>query len=334
MKKILLLCLLCASMTNSFSQNQNFDITTYTAPKGWVKEVQENSTSYTISDKQKNSWCRIFIVKSTVSKGSIEADFESEWQELIVKNYHPVDKPQVNEVQETKGWKIKSGLGKFTFSNTDAIAFLSTMSGNQRCASIVAITNSQDYLPQIQKILASVDLEKAGINPQPTIVNKDSSIVGTWSKVASDQGSVMANNAVAGYIMRQYTFNKNGTYWHLIKTFSNFSDLLLTKESGTYQVSRNNITVTPQKAVIESWSKKNNSGDDWGTLKSIEDATMEITTYKFTIEYNAYIKETQLIIQASQATNREGPFDRDNKCYYQLPKHDYNFIKLPQKSEL
>lgn len=334
MRKILLLCFLSAFTTTSFSQNQTFDITTYTAPKGWVKEVKEASTIYTISDKQKNNWCRIFIIKSTVSKGSIEADFESEWQELIIKNYHPVDKPQVNEVQETKWWKIKSGVGKFTFSNADAIVFLSTMSGNQRCASIVAITNSQDYLPQIQIFLASVDLEKSGINPSPTIANNDSSIVATWSKVASDQGSVMANNAVAGYIMRQYTFNKNGTYWHLIKTFSNFSDLLLTKENGTYQVIGNNITVTPQKTVIESWSKKNNSGDDWGNLKSSEDATMQITTYKFTIEYNAYIKETQLIIQASQVTKREGPFDRDNKWYYQLPKHDYNFIKLPQKSEL
>lgn len=328
MKKLITLLFLFYTST-SFAQNETFDLITYNLPATWKKEINETSASYTFTDKQKSTWCRIFIVKSTVSRGSIEADFENEWQELIVKNYNPTDTPQINEINESGSWKIKSGAANFIFNKSDAMAMLSTMSGFERCVSIVAITNSKDYLPQIQSLLASVQLKKPDINPQQLPVTSNGSIVGTWTKSASDQSAYMVNNGVAGYIMRQYIFNKNGTYSHFIKTFSNFSDLLLTKESGTYQASGNSIIITPQKAVIEAWSKKNNSGDKWGSRKSSQNATLEKTTYQFTIEYNTYIKETQLILQGGLATKRDGHFDQENRWYYKLPKHDYDFIKLP-----
>ncbi|MEY2918157.1 MAG: hypothetical protein RIS73_1871, partial [Bacteroidota bacterium] len=102
---------------------------TYTAPKNWTKEVTENIISYTIQNRETKNWCRINIVKSTSSKGSIDQDFESEWQELAVKSYNITEAPQLNEVQEAGGWKIKAGGSKFITNNTNAMVLLTTASG-------------------------------------------------------------------------------------------------------------------------------------------------------------------------------------------------------------
>jgi hypothetical protein len=161
MKKIILLFCFYVDATISFAQKDTLDITSYTAPSNnWKKETKSTVTSYTITNKTTGSWCQIGIYKSTGSKGSIAADFENEWQQLIVTPYKVTDTPQVVEVPEVDGWKIKNGGAKFTFNNQNAIAMLTTISGYGRAASIVASTNSQDYLPEVQKLIGSIELIK------------------------------------------------------------------------------------------------------------------------------------------------------------------------------
>ena len=117
MKKIFLFSVLCFFTGIAFAQKETFDIVTYTPPNGWKKEVTGNTTNYIISNKTKNSWCQLGIVKSTNSKGGIEQDFDSEWLGLIVKNYKPTGTPQLDEVKDADGWKIKSGATTFSFNN-------------------------------------------------------------------------------------------------------------------------------------------------------------------------------------------------------------------------
>lgn len=166
MKKIHLVILLLIS-TGLFAQTETFDLATFTPPKGWKKETKENVVSFSHVNNANNTWCQVSIVRSTASKGTIDQDFNSEWQELIVKSYGVKEKPDANEMQEAEGWKIKAGGGKFTFNNADAIALLTTMSGYNRCVSIVATTNSADYLEQIQQFLGTIDLKKPESNSTP-----------------------------------------------------------------------------------------------------------------------------------------------------------------------
>ncbi|MEO6136852.1 MAG: hypothetical protein ABIP35_16985 [Ginsengibacter sp.] len=178
MKKILLLFVFSFSVVIVFAQKEIFDLASYTPPKDstgkrWKKEVTETITSFTITNKKNNSWCRIAIVKSTISKGSIEKDFESEWQELIVKNFNPKDAPQPSEVQATSGWKIKTGVAKFIFNKMDAIAMLTTMSGYERCVSIIGTTNNKDYLQNITDFLSSVVVIKPVKLPDNRLVIKE-----------------------------------------------------------------------------------------------------------------------------------------------------------------
>ncbi|HRF18619.1 MAG TPA: hypothetical protein PK977_10635, partial [Chitinophagaceae bacterium] len=133
-----------------FAQSETYDLVTFTPPAGWKKESKETIITYSQINQQTGSWCMISVVKSTVSKGTINADFSSEWNELIVKPYQASASPENNEVTEADGWKIKAGGGKFTFNKADAIALLTTFSGYNRCASIISLTNSQEYLQTIQ----------------------------------------------------------------------------------------------------------------------------------------------------------------------------------------
>ena len=149
------------SVSALFAQKDTFDLVTYIPPKdstgaNWQKEVTENTTIYTVTNSITKSWCRIIIEKSTISNGSIEQDFESEWKGLVVKNDKPTGSPQLNEVQEIEGWKIKAGGANFIFDNSTAMVLLTTATGYNRCVSIVAIANSQDYIKDIEGVLASV----------------------------------------------------------------------------------------------------------------------------------------------------------------------------------
>jgi hypothetical protein len=312
MKKILLCCVGVTATVLSFAQKETFDIISYPSPKGWKKEVKENLVSYTITDKKTSAWCQIGIIKSTISKGSIEADFDSEWQELVAKPYSITDSPQVNEVQDTDGWKVKAGAGKFIFNNSYAMAMLTTMSGYNRCVSIVSITNTQDYIKDIEAVLASLELSKPVVTeaqPPAGTGSDNNSIVGVWTATASDQSSFRVNNGIMNYIVRQYTFEANGKYTFISKTFDPIMDkILLGKESGTYQVSGTTFTIIPKKSVLEAWSKQNNA-DRWGKLVSSQNIALEKVTYQFSKHYFSGIGETSLLLQSDKKTNRDGPFN-------------------------
>jgi hypothetical protein len=342
MKRILFLVILCIVSTVLFAQKEIFDITYYTVPKdsegvSWKKENTENITSYTIVNTKNNNWCRINIVKSTISKGSIDQDFDSEWQELVVKSYQTKDAPQLNNEKVVEGWKIKSGAAKFKYSSIDAMVMLTTITGFERCASIVAITNSQEYLKDIEVFLSSVDLQKPEtISPEKVINNNEenNSVIGIWLATASDQSNWRVKNGVMNYIMRQYTFNANGTYGFISKAFDPLVDkIVLGKENGTYLISGNSITIAPQKSVLEGWSKKGGR-DEWGILINTENVTLEKISYQFTKHYYSGIKTWSLILQADTITKRDGPFSGgaafSNAWIYGTPCSKC-FIEIPQK---
>ena len=97
MKSIFGLISVCILATTSFAQKQTFDLFTYTPPKGWKKEIKSALTSYTYVDKKDKSWCQMGIYKSTVSKGNIDADFDSEWETLVQKQFNIIDTPNTNK---------------------------------------------------------------------------------------------------------------------------------------------------------------------------------------------------------------------------------------------
>lgn len=334
MKKIYLFIIIIICFINTNAQTEIFDLVTYLPIKDWKMETTENLLSYSITDKKKNTWCQIAILKSTASKGSIEQDFDSEWQELIVKTYKPTDTPLLNEVQPVDNGKSKTGVVKFTFNKSDALAMLTTLTGANRCASIVATTNSEEYLQIIAQFVGSVKLLKPDSASQPAIVNNpgNSKITGTWRR---GQGITTSGGSYGRwkYTAYQYTFNANGSYTYIIKTYAeDEKETLLTRESGIYTVNGNYVTVNPKTNVIEAWSKKN-GGDNYNQLLTSQRKSLEKTTYQFVIHYFEELKESGLILISNRETVRDGKYNAGelfpNGWRFSPAGPNYKPIKLP-----
>jgi hypothetical protein len=331
MKKILLLCFLCVWTGNIFAQGQTFDLTTFTPPKGWKKQSDENAIQLSKADTAKGTYCLIILYKGVPGTAASRENFDLAWTSLVKEMVTVSSEPEMQNPETKNGWETQSGYAPFESEEGKGIVILATATGSDKMVNMLILTNTDVYQKEMDSFLKSISLQKitapdkASTQPAKT---SGSPIISTWTMVSSDQDRYLVNNGVAGHIHRQYIFNSNGTYKHYVKTFSFFSDLFLTQESGTYTINGNTITVTPQQSTIESWSKKDNR-DAWGKRLSSQKATLEKATYQFTIQYNEAIKETQLILQADKATQRDGPFSRDNMWFYKLPTHDYDFVKLP-----
>jgi len=333
MKKIISFWFLFAFAATAFAQKETFDLVSYTPPNGWVKKITENIITYGIINETNKSWCQVNIIRSTNSKGGIEKDFESEWQEFIVKNYKPTGTPQLGEVQEADGWKIKSGATAFSFNNSEAIALLRTISGFDRCVSIVTTTNSEDYLKTVETFLSSIELKKpdAQNTQKPLSNNNNVSVTGTWG---FGNNAMMANNRYGpwNYSKQQYTFNANGTYNFIRKTYKEYdSETLFTRETGTYTISGATLTITPKKNVIEAWSKKN-GGDNYNKLISSQAQSIEKSNYSFYIYYDETLKITALMLQTSTETKRDGKHNAEvesKKMWRYMQAPGYIVIKLP-----
>ena len=349
MKSALFLTFLIASSVSSIAQKEIYDLISYTPPSSWKKDATESTVMYTISNNTTKSWCRISIIKSTVSKGDIDQDFESERENLIEKNYPSTDSMQLNPTQETNGYKIKSGSSPFIFENKPAIALLNTASGYGRCASIVIITNSEEYLANIESFLSSVDLNKPDaqeINQETNTSNSNenspSTLLGTWGKTTTNNSHYAQANGLHGYITNQYTFNKDGTYTFIKRSFSYLPDILFSKESGTYKINRSTVTVIPQESVIEKWTKaytidpadgRKVYHDKLGKLITSQKRTLEKTTYQFTWEYFSGIQEWNLLLKTDNQTSRDGPFNGGNSFTNTYMYKSINSDKLLVKTD-
>lgn len=306
MKKIIFLLPFCLVAAISFAQKETFDLITFIPPKGWAKNMEETLVNYTITDNKTKSWCRISVIKSTTSKGTIEADFESEWQELVVKNFQPIDAPQLNDVVEADGWKIKTGVTKFRFSNADAVAMLTTISGFDHCVSILTTTNTQVYKKVIETFLASISLKKLaipeqnnnGINSQTT-----GSLTNYVWKSHQNRKDPMGNNA--GYSTNSYQFYSNGTYKFSNTTFQYYTPkYYMVNEEGTYQINGNKITLKPVKSKYEVRQlKKTDPVSKSGNI------SLEAVEYSF--EYTTIYDRLRLVLAPSnkKETKRDGGFN-------------------------
>jgi hypothetical protein len=141
-------------------QKESFDLATFTVPKDW-KNVSGTAdvVSYAVTNNQKGTYRQIGIFRSTNSRGSVQADFQGEWQDLIVKTHKTTTPAALTPAASRNGWDAQSGAAPFDFSGGQSVAMLVTMNGYARCMSIVILTNAESYQRQIESFLESVELE-------------------------------------------------------------------------------------------------------------------------------------------------------------------------------
>ena len=155
----LLLLLLVPLFSPLAQQKERFDLASFTVPKGWNK-VSETADVVSYAITNTDTYCQIGIYKSTGSRGSLQADFQSEWQDLIVQTYKTTSPAATVPAASRNGWDAQGGSAPFEFSGGQSVAMLVTMSGFARRMSIVVLTNTQGYQREIDSFLSSVELDK------------------------------------------------------------------------------------------------------------------------------------------------------------------------------
>lgn len=337
MKYLSVLLSLLAFNFNSLGQQETFDIITYTPPKDWKKESNDTYVAFTHIDQVKKSWCQLGVYKSVVSKGSIEADFDSEWQDLVVAHNTIVSGPQKDPVKESGGWKSQTAAAKITKNGADMFVVIRVFSGYNTCMSIMAKSNDANYFPAIEQFSAGLALKRPEtvVNQPAAATTPNQSIFGSWGKSSSvhfNYGQSLPYGTI-GYTKDQYHFYKDGTYRFVSKTFSSsITQLVLIKESGRFTQSGNSITVIPSQSVIEAWSKSKGT-DKWGKLLKTEKRKLEKVTYRFTHHYFTGIKEWNLVLQADAETERDGRYSGnksfENAWYFKTLSPTTPEIELP-----
>ena len=319
----------------TFAQGtETFDISSFQPPKGWAKQAGAEAVRFLVEDKAGGGFCIIALFKSVPGPGSPKENFDAAWA-TIVKEAVPVSAPQMVPADNKGEWLVAGGFASFEKDGVKGVAVLYTATGFGRMVNALVLTNTQAYEAEATAFLESISFKKPAEVPvaAPPAENP---IVGTWGQnlgAHMTYGDPVAAG-MAGYSKDQYTFNANGTYTFVSKTFRMAYDkIILVIENGTYQISGDTLAIKPQKSVIQAWSKLG-GGDKWGRQLSSQPRTLEPVTYKFTKHYFSGIDEWNLVLQADQPTERDGPFSTfklfPNAWYYKPISSNNPVVELPK----
>ncbi len=323
MKKIILLCALCAFIGNTFAQKETFDVTTYTIPKGWKKQPAESAVQFSKEDAAKGTYCIITLYKAVPGTSSSKENFDLAWASVVKEMVTVSAAPEMQPSATEYGWESHSGYAPFESDGNKGVVLLVTASAVDKMVNLIVLTNTDVYEKDMTGFLESISLKKPETIPQQAAGTSDGKnpILGSWGK-SNTVSQVNNRFGNYSYNKQQYTFNADGSYSFAAKTYDEkYSETLLIKENGGFVINGNTITITPKNSVIEAWSKKNGA-DNWNQLKSTQKRPLEIVTYQFSIADN------NLLLQTAKQTQRDGNFNNGNTYTYG-PPGTFTPIKLP-----
>ncbi len=168
MKKIILLCVLSALVGNIFAQQQTFDITTFTPPKGWKKQAAESAVQFSKEDAIKGTYCIITLYKAIPGKPSSKENFDLAWETIVKEMVTVSSAPEMQPPATENGWEAQSGVSPFENDGNKGLALLVTSSGFDKMVNIIILTNTDTFQTEMAAFLESITLNKpTGTAKQP-----------------------------------------------------------------------------------------------------------------------------------------------------------------------
>lgn len=311
MKFLIITVFTCLSIT-VFAQRQSFDIVSYSVPAKWQKQQNEGGVQLSVSDKKTGTYALAIITKATASDASANENFNTDWTRLVKNTVQVNGEPTMQKPSTENGWEIVSGNAIYTEAAGKGSVTLLTATGGGKMASVVLMTNTQQYQNELLSFVNSLELTKISQNETgnsaKTDQNGKSSIVGLWCDYVLETTGYSINGMqqyTAGYLRKEYTFYSDGTYLFRNKQWlTKAPDITFMYETGTYTVQNNQLSLTPKSGKAGFWGKKS-STKEWGTLKKSSDYKLEKTTYTFEIIIDPDYG-TSIVLKPSKPTQRDG----------------------------
>lgn len=322
MKKTLLFAMLMLSGIIVFSQKKNYDIVSYTAPDDWKEEKGTGFIAYSRVDG--GSWSQIAIYQHTASAGDITTNFDKEWEKLLAVPNKINATPQKTAPQTVNGWTRMSGSGSWTHESSTVASVLTVFSNNKVVVSVLCNATAQPYFKEYQNVIASVVLaHKEETRPAATSSSVSGKLAGQWEFYMNETSGTFSNGVpmtTGGYFRREYRLNTNGSYEFLEKKFSAYNKVIFfSRETGTWAMSGNQLTIRPKQGKNEEWSKSaSGRNEEWGKLIRVTNRKLETVTYTFELRYLSGMEQTYLVLTANTPTVRDGRESNDNNRPHQF----------------
>ncbi|MEP6676230.1 MAG: hypothetical protein ABJA78_13795 [Ferruginibacter sp.] len=143
----------------AFAQTETFDVTTYTPPKDWKKDLKEAVVNYSTINATAGTFCVLSIYAGTKSTGDAQKDFNKEWNDLVVNAYKAEANPNT-ETAKSDGWQAITGISVIKIDTINAFTILTVYSGYGKAVSILVTSNDQSYSKNIDDLLATIKINK------------------------------------------------------------------------------------------------------------------------------------------------------------------------------
>ncbi len=154
-----------------YAQPQTFDITTYTAPKGWKKQSTESAVQLSKEDAAKGTYCMITLMKAIPGTSDAKENFNAAWEAVVKEMVTVSAAPEMQPSSKEDGWEAQSGYAPFESEGSKGIALLVTSTGFEKMVNILVLTNTNVYEKEMTAFLESISLKKLNTVAMKPVTN-------------------------------------------------------------------------------------------------------------------------------------------------------------------
>jgi hypothetical protein len=130
--------LIFAGVNKTLAQVDSYDIYTFTPDSKWKRSDFNDNIQFTL--QKGNNWAVVGLYKSTATTGSIDSDFQADWNDLVGNNY-VVTSDVSREENSFKGWQMMTGSAKGSRQNQNVNISMLTFSCPAGRSTILLATN-------------------------------------------------------------------------------------------------------------------------------------------------------------------------------------------------
>ncbi len=138
-KLIILIAIVnCFVNLQVYAQSESYDIYTFTTQPGWQRANYADNIQFTL--QKGNAWCVAGLYTSTGTTGTAYSDFQSDWNDLVGKNYMLSSEVSTQQ-NEVNGWQMTLGTATGTLHGQQLNISLISFSGPTSRGTILMINN-------------------------------------------------------------------------------------------------------------------------------------------------------------------------------------------------
>ena len=168
--KIIFLAVLIIVSFSANTQQQSFDITSFTAPKGWKKQTTESAVQFSREDGTTGGYCIITLLKAIPANADSKANFDAAWETVVKEMVKVSTAPAMQPVSKEDGWEAQTGYAAYENEEEKGVALLVTSTGYEKMVNILILTNTDAFEKDMTAFLESVSFKKQSIaNNKPVI---------------------------------------------------------------------------------------------------------------------------------------------------------------------